>query len=301
MARIGRIAAAGWIDVIRSVRSLGGVAYEGYEKVRVGVDGGITTVTIDNPPINLFDRTLYLEMQRLAAELHDDPVSRVVILRSATPGFFIAHFDVNLILRIPMDLPEPTQLNDFHRMCEAFRTMPKATIAVIEGRAGGGGSELALSCDMRFAARETAVFNQPEVALGIIPGGSGTQRLARLVGRSRALEIVLGCDDVDAELAERWGWVNRALPAGELWTFVDRLAARIASFPPHAVAAAKASVLRAEKDVVADLLAEGAAFNRTLGGPGTRETMERFLASGGQTVAGEQRLGELAGQLGRPA
>jgi hypothetical protein len=129
---------------------------------------------------------------------------------------------------------------------------------------------------MRFAARETAVFNQPEVALGIIPGGSGTQRLARLVGRSRALEIVLGCDDVDAELAERWGWVNRALPAEELWPFVDRLATRIASFPPHAVAAAKASVLRAEKEVVADLLAEGAAFNRTLGRSRTRETMERF-------------------------
>jgi enoyl-CoA hydratase/carnithine racemase len=273
------------------------VGYEGYEKLRVAVDGGVATVTIDNPPINLFDLALYLEMQRLAAELRDDPDARVVVLRSATPGFFIAHFDVGLILRIPADLPEPTELNDFHAMCETFRTMPKATIAVIEGRAGGGGSELALSCDMRFAARETAVFNQPEVALGIIPGGSGTQRLARLVGRSRALEIVLGCDDVDADLAERWGWVNRALPAGALWDYVDRLAARIASFPPHAVAEAKASVLRAEKDVVADLLAEGAAFQRTLGGSGTRVTMERFLASGGQTDEGERRLGQLMGEL----
>ena len=153
---------------------------------------------------------------------------------------------------------------------------------------------------MRFAALGQAIFNQPEVALGIIPGGTGTQRLGRLVGRSRALEIVLGCDDVDAALAERWGWVNRALPSAELWPFVNRLAARIASFPPHAVAAAKASVLRAEKDVVADLLAEGEAFNGTLGGPGTRAAMERFLASGGQTVAGEQRLGELAGELGVP-
>jgi enoyl-CoA hydratase/carnithine racemase len=137
--------------------------------------------------------------------------------------------------------------------------------------------------------------------LGIIPGGSGTQRLARLVGRSRALEIVLSCDDVDADLAERWGWVNRALPAGELWTFVDRLVARIASFPPHAVAEAKASVLRAEKEVIADLLAEGAAFSRTLGGPGTRDSMERFLASGGQTVEGESRLGELVGHLAADA
>ncbi|HKA03746.1 MAG TPA: enoyl-CoA hydratase/isomerase family protein [Acidimicrobiales bacterium] len=273
------------------------MGYEGYEKLRVTVEDGVATVTIDNPPINLFDLALYLEMQRLAPQLRDDPDARVVVLRSATPGFFIAHFDVGLILRIPTDLPEPTELNDFHAMCETFRTMPKATIAVVEGRAGGGGSELALSCDMRFAARDTAIFNQPEVALGIIPGGSGTQRLARLVGRSRALEIILSCDDVDAELAEQWGWVNRALSADELWPFVDRLAARMATFPSHAVAEAKASVLRAEKEVGADLLAEGAAFNRTLGRPGTRARMERFLASGGQTVAGEQRVGELVGDL----
>jgi enoyl-CoA hydratase/carnithine racemase len=151
---------------------------------------------------------------------------------------------------------------------------------------------------MRFAALPSkkhagAVFNQPEVALGIIPGGSGTQRLARLMGRSRSLEVVLGCDDIDAETAERWGWVNRALPRKQLRPFVERLAARIASYPAHAVAAAKASVLRAEKEVAADLLAEGNAFSGTLGGPGTREAMERFLAIGGQTAAGEARLGDL--------
>jgi enoyl-CoA hydratase/carnithine racemase len=139
------------------------------------------------------------------------------------------------------------------------------------------------------------------VALGIIPGGSGTQRLARLVGRSRALEAVLGCDDVDADLAEQWGWVNRALPPDELWPFVDRLAGRIASFPPHAVAAAKASVLRAEKEVVADLLAEAAAFNATLGEPSARALMQRFLDRGGQTAEVELRLGEVAGRLGLPA
>jgi hypothetical protein len=110
------------------------------------------------------------------------------------------------------------------------------------------------------------VFNQPEVALGILPGGSGTVRLSRLLGRSRALEVVLGCDDVDADLAEDWGWVNRTLGADALWPHVDRLAARIASFPPHAVAAAKASVLRAEQGVVADLQAEAAAFQGTLSG-----------------------------------
>ncbi|MFZ4718195.1 MAG: enoyl-CoA hydratase/isomerase family protein, partial [Ilumatobacteraceae bacterium] len=227
------------------------------EPLRVDVDGGIATVTIDNGPINLFDLSLYRAMAELSHRLAADDDVRVVLLRSANPEFFIAHFDVTLIQHLPTDAPPATALNDFHAMCEAFRTMPKATIAVVEGRVGGGGSELALSCDMRFAARGRAVFNQPEVALGILPGGSGTARLGRLLGRSRALEVILGCDDVDADLAEQWGWVNRTLDPDAVWPFVDRLARRIASFPPHAVAAAKASVLRAEKEVVADLLAEG--------------------------------------------
>jgi enoyl-CoA hydratase/carnithine racemase len=141
------------------------------------------------------------------------------------------------------------------------------------------------------------VFNQPEVALGILPGGSGTVRLSRLLGRSRALEVVLGCDDVDADLAADWGWVNRALHADALWPHVDRLAARIASFPAHAVAAAKASVLRAEHGVLADLQAEAAGFQGTLTGPGTQAAMARFLASGGQTPDGEGRLGALCGDL----
>jgi len=274
------------------------MAFEGYEKLRVGVEGGIATVTIDNPPINLFDLGLYLEMRQIATELHDDGGVRVVVLRSATPGFFIAHFDVSLIQSFPTDpQPAPTELNPFHEMCEAFRTMPKATIAVIEGRIGGGGSELALSCDMRFAAIGQAMLSQPEVALGIIPGGTGTARLGRLAGRSRAMEIILGCDDFDAVTAERYGWVNRALEPGELWPFVDRLAARIASYPPHAVAAAKASVLRAEGDVVADLLAESATFSGTLGDPSTQAAMARFFELGGQTVEGESRLGELAGEI----
>lgn len=261
---------------------------------------GIATVTIDNGPVNLFDLDLYRGLAGLAHELAADDAVRVVVLRSANPEFFIAHFDVSLILRFPTDAPEPTELSPFAAMCEALRTMPKATIAVVEGRVGGGGSELLLSCDMRFAALDRAVFNQPEVSLGIIPGGSGTVRLGRLLGRSRALEVVLGCDDVDARTAEAWGWVNRSLPAEELWPFVDRLAARIASFPPHAVAEAKASVLSVEKGIEADLLAESAAFNRTLGDPRSRAAMERFLASGGQTREGELRLGELAGELGEP-
>lgn len=272
--------------------------HSGYQCLRVSLQQGVARVLLDNGPINLLDKPLFKELLRLTDALAADDRVRVVVLASANPAYFIAHFDVGLIQRFPTGAPAPdAPLSPFHRMAEAWRTMPKATIAVVEGRAGGGGSEIALSCDMRFALRGKAVFNQPEVALGILPGGSGTVRLARLLGRSRALEAVLGCDDVDAALAEDWGWVNRALDADALWPHVDRLAARIASFPPHAVAAAKASVLRAEQGVPEHLQAEAAAFQGTLSGLGTPEAMARFLATGGQTPDGEGRLGALCGDL----
>lgn len=268
------------------------------QTVTVTTSNGIARVVFDHPPINLMTLEVFVSAARTLAALAVDDDVRVVVLSSANPDFFIAHFDVEAILGFPTDSPPATELNPFHVMCETLRTMPKATIAVIEGRVGGGGSELALSCDMRFArlgdaASHGAVFNQPEVALGIIPGGSGTQRLSRLMGRSRALEVVLGCDDIDAGTAEAWGWVNRSLPASELWPHVERLARRIASFPPHAVAAAKAAVLRAEKGVPEDLLAEGNAFSSLLRYPETQNAMRTFLARGGQTPAGERRLGSL--------
>ena len=265
--------------------------------LRVDVAAGIATITIDHPPINLMTVPMFLGLAETIGQLAVDDDVRVVVTRSANPEWFIAHFDVAAILGFPTEASAPaSDLNAFHRMCEALRTMPKPTIAVIEGRVGGGGSELSLGCDMRFAT-PSAVFNQPEVALGIIPGGSGTVRLPRLIGRARALEVILGCDDVDAHTAERWGWVNRVLEPADLDRFVHRLCARLASFPAHAVAAAKASVLRADGDLTADLLAEGDAFAATLGVPSTRAAMERFLDLGGQTPAGERRLGDLAAEL----
>jgi enoyl-CoA hydratase/carnithine racemase len=146
------------------------------------------------------------------------------------------------------------------------------------------------SFDLRFASRERAVFGQPEVPLGIIPGGSGTQRLPRLVGRARALEIILGGGDVDAVLAERWGWVNRALADEELRPFVDDLSARIASFPPHAIAAAKRSVDQGLPDPVPGLRTEEWLFSQTLLEPSAIGRMEAFLAAGGQTADVERDL-----------
>ena len=215
---------------------------------RPGGSTGIATVTIDNGPINLFDRVLYPEMARLAGELAADDDVRVVVLCSANPSWFIAHFDVALILRWRSAgaRPAPTMISDFHLMCERLRTMPKATIAVIEGRVGGGGSELALSCDMRFAAVGRAVFNQPEVALGIIPGGSGTVRLPRLVGRGSGAR---GHPRLRRHRRRHRRVVGLGQPGPAARPSCGRSCAtwprRIAGFPPMAVAEAKASVLRA--------------------------------------------------------
>lgn len=260
------------------------MAYEGFQCLRVGVKDGVARVTIDHPPINLFDLALILEMDRLGRELEADADVRVVVLESADPDFFIAHADVNLILGLPAETPaRPTEPSLFQQMVDRFRTMPKATIAVIEGICRGGGSELVLSVDMRFAALGKAFLAQPEVAVGIIPGGSGTQRLPRFVGRGRALEIILGCEDVPADLAERWGYVNRALPPEELGSFVDGLASRIASFPAETIARAKAAVAAAEPPVAAGLVEEAHLFNECLAVPAARERMQAFLAMGGQT------------------
>jgi len=275
------------------------MAYDGYRCLRTKFEDGVAWVTIDHPPINLFDAALIGDMLRIGEELAGDAAVRVVVLQSANPEFFIAHADVELIQALPATAPpKPTKLGFFHAMVERMRTMPKATIAKLEGIARGGGSELALSCDMRFGALGKCVLAQPEVALGIIPGGSGTQRLHRLVGRARALEIVLGCEDVPADLAERWGYLNRALPAEELGPFVDGLARRIASFPAEAIALAKRAVDAADETVVAGLLEEGHCFDLSVATPAARERMAAFLAAGGQTPEVERRLGELVGALG---
>lgn len=270
------------------------MAYDGYNCLKIRLDRGVLFVTIDNPPINLLDLPLMQDLGRLGREAESDDDVKVVVFDSADPDFFIAHADVNLILRMPTDAPpKPTALGPFHTMVDRFRTMPKATIAKIEGRARGGGSEFALSLDMRFGAIGRAILGQPEVAIGIIPGGSGTQRLPRVMGRSRALEVVLGCNDFPADLAERYGYINRALPPEEIGPFVERLAYRIAGFPAEAIALAKASVLNAEPSPLEGLLDEAHAFNQSVATDEARERMTRFLAMGGQTREVEMNLGNL--------
>ncbi|MEE6248472.1 MAG: enoyl-CoA hydratase/isomerase family protein, partial [Pseudomonadota bacterium] len=178
----------------------------------------VATVTIDNPPINIVSLPLYAELMQLIEALQKEPELSVVVFKSAHPDFFLAHFDVEAILQFPTDgdAERSAELNPFHLMCERLRTMDKVTIAQIEGRVGGGGSELVASMDMRFGVIGQTVVNQMEVPLGILPGGGGTQRLPRLVGRGRAMEIILGAQDLDAETAERWGYLNRIYAPGDI-------------------------------------------------------------------------------------
>ncbi len=274
------------------------MAYRDYEALRVDVTAGVARVVIDHPPINLFDLTLMREIARVGRALEADEDVRVVVFASANPEFFIAHADVGSILEFPVEAPQDVnELSGFQRMTERYRTMGKATIAQIEGRVRGGGAEFVASLDMRFAARGRAVFAQPEVALGILPGGSGTQRLPRLLGRGRALEVILGCGDFDADSAERYGWVNRAFDADALGPFVDALARRIASYPPAAVALAKRAAAAAESPAADGLLEENRAFAQTLADPEAQRRMRRFLAAGGQTREGELELERLYAQL----
>jgi enoyl-CoA hydratase/carnithine racemase len=258
--------------------------YEGMQALRVEVEKRVAWVTIDHPPINLFDVTLFLDLGRLVPLLEDDPDVQVIVFQSADPDFFIAHADVGWILTLPETRPAPlTEIGPFVALLERLRRMPKVSIGAIAGIARGGGSELLLSLDMRFAARGKTKLAQPEVALGIIPGGSGTQRLARLVGRARALEIVLGCGDVDADEAAAIGYVNRALDAAELLPFVRALAERIAAMPSEALRLAKEAVDCALPPAEPGLLAEGDRFNESVALPEAREQMREFLARGGQT------------------
>jgi enoyl-CoA hydratase/carnithine racemase len=260
------------------------MTYDDYSLLKIAVADGICRVTIDNPPINLADLALILEADRMAQQVAADDAVRVLVIDSADPEFFVAHADVTLLQGLPTDdTSRHDELSLFHTIVERFRTMPKATIAVIEGIARGGGSELALACDMRFAALGKAVLSQPEVAVGIIPGGGATQRLPRLVGRARALEIILGGEDLDAATAEAWGYVNRALAPDELRPYVDALAARIASHPPEVIALAKQAVDANDGDLRNGLNSEDQLFRTTLGLPEAASRMQRFLDRGGQT------------------
>lgn len=276
--------------------------YSPFTLLHVTIEDKVAFATIDAPPMNVMVRDLFSQLAKFGNAVAADDDVRAVVLRSDDPDFFIAHFDVSLISTFPFETPaeKAPELGGFHLMCETYRTMPKPTIAEIAGRVGGGGNELAMSCDMRFGALGKTIINQMEVPLGILPGGTGTQRLPRLVGRGRAMEIILGGVDIDAETAEHWGLLNRALPTDELRPFVTALAKRIASYPAVAVAAAKASVANSDTMSLHDgMLEEAYLFQQTLRDPEARRRMKTFIEVGGQTREGEKNLLGTIDKLGQ--
>ncbi len=267
------------------------MGYSDYKCFQIRIDSGIAFVSINHPPINLLDEVLSPEFDRLGRELETDESVRVVIVQSALPDFFIAHSGLGRVGAASKTVSHTRSFRLTQMIGERFRHMPKITISKIEGRARGGGSEIALAMDMCFAAIGKAIFGQPEVAIGLVPGGGSTQRLPRLMGRSRALEVLVGCDDFSAELAERYGYINRALPADELTPFVENLARRIASFPAHAIAHTKAAVdVGAFSSMAEGLLVEAHESDLSVASAVTQARVAQALKVGAETYEGELKL-----------
>jgi enoyl-CoA hydratase/carnithine racemase len=267
------------------------MSYSDYSCFQFELDSGVALVSINHPPINLLDEILSQEFDRLGRQLETDDRVRVVVLQSALPDFFIAHSGLGRVGAAARTVSATSGFRLTQMIGERFRNMAKVSIAKVEGRARGGGSEIALAMDMCFAAAGKAIFGQPEVAIGLVPGGGSTQRLPRLMGRARALEVLLGCDDFPAELAERYGYINRALPANELTPFVEKLAHRIASFPAHAIAHAKAAVdTGAFSSLAAGLLAEAHESDLSVASEVTQARVRDALKLGAETYEGELEL-----------
>ncbi|MEB3033054.1 enoyl-CoA hydratase/isomerase family protein [[Mycobacterium] nativiensis] len=259
-------------------------------------DGPVARVCISHGEINLMDATMMGDLWRLVKWLrspagHRDV--RVVLLESANPDFFIAHVDLALLAASAENTE--AAVGSFQDLVGAFRALDQVTIGVVSGRVAGGGMELLVNLDLRFAVTGRAVFNQIETGIGVIPAGSGPQHLLHLLGRGRALEVILAHDDLDADLAERYGLVNRALDADAVGPFLDRLVRRIATVPLADIADVKATL--AAPDLAAGLAVERSAFARMLGRGAALPKMQRFLAAGGQTPTGERRLADLAAEL----
>jgi enoyl-CoA hydratase/carnithine racemase len=252
-------------------------------------------MTIHHPPINLLDLAMFAELDAAAAALEASETS-VLVVSSDVDDFFIAHFDVTVLSRLRDRPPPSDSLNPFQELCERYRRLPMATIAVIDGRWGGGGAEFALSLDMRFASPRS-ILNQPEVALGIIPGGGGTVRHLTLSGYARAFERIVACTDVSAEDAAADGLINRVVPSGELDAHVAGIAERIASMPLSAIRAAKLAL--AHDDLAERLLREQRHYVTALTSDEAGVRLDAFLRAGGQEVEAELRLGSVLGDLGR--
>src|SRR5260370_1156476 len=258
-------------------------------------------VTFDNPPLNIFGPETIPELNEIVTALETDEAVKVVGFDSAVEGFFLTHYNFLAKLEDTTSLlPGPTGLSPLPDMLVRLSRAPVVSIVSIRGRATGVGSELALASDMRFASSEKAILSQWEVGAGLVPGGGPMARLPRLIGRGRALEVLLGADDVRGELAERYGYVNRSLPDSELDAFVDALARRIASFDKGAIADTKRLVDVASLPSDAEISLEWYAFLASLDRPASQLRIKALMERGFHRPGDlEDRLGYHVGPAGR--
>ena len=255
-------------------------------------------VTIDHPPLNIFGPEMLPQVSEIITAIETDEQVKVVVFDSAVEGFFLIHLDflanLDALAHLP---PGPTGLHPWPEMLVRLSRSPVVSIALLRGRATGMGSELALACDMRFASRERAILSQFEVGAGLVPGGGPMARLSRLMGRGRALEVVLSADDVPADLAERYGYVNRSLPDADLDGFVDALATRIASFDKQTIADTRRLVNVASLPADIEIESGWDACVASMARPATQQRIKTLIKRGFcKPGDAENRLGEFVGK-----
>jgi enoyl-CoA hydratase/carnithine racemase len=269
-----------------------------FETLKVRQEGAVLFAAIAAPPMNLLGPALVRDLVALIQEAEANSAVSVLVFQSADPDYFIAHVDVNRIGEYrdaAAKLTGEASLGLLFRYLSASRLV---TIAQVEGRVRGAGSEFVLACDMSFAARETAIFAQPEAGFGLIPGAGGIQHLTRRMGRARSLEAILSGQDYAADVAERYGWINRALPAAALGAFAASLAHRIAGFPADALAAVKERVNAIALAPAEDFRRDSDLFLVRARSPEAQSRTKEAASRGFQTRAGELDLARMLTELG---
>jgi enoyl-CoA hydratase/carnithine racemase len=258
-------------------------------------------VTLNHPPLNVFGPESIPQLNEIVTALETDKEVKVVVFDSAVEGFFLTHYDFLAKIEDTTALPPgPTGLQPLPDMLVRLSRAPVVSIASIRGRATGVGSELALACDMRFASREKAILSHFEVGAGVVPGGGPMARLPRLMGRGRALEVLLGADDIPGDLAERYGYVNRSFPDSGLDAFVESLATRIASFDKQAISETKRFVDVASLPPDFEIAPEWDVCLASIMRPAAQERIKKLMEQGfHQPGDVEDRLGYHVGQIGR--